>query len=358
MDLCARAPFPSDRCFQHSWAWPRPYPVPPRDGSRSVTGALRFLAWRLGFAAVLVLGVSAIVFFLVNAIGNPIAMLVAGQPNVTEDQITALTEYYHLDRPAGVHYLAWLGNLAQGDLGMSIATNQPVADILRIWGAETLKIQIPSILLALVLSIVLAGLAARRANSRTDLAIVSGSLLGQSLPVFLTGIILILVFAYWLGWLPSYGAYSLRRPAWGSPLLDALWHMVLPVLMLTSFHAATFTLMLRANLAEVLRQDYIAAARASGLSEPRILYGHALRNALMPVLTYLGIAFGLMLATAPVTETVFTWPGLGVLYITAIQQLDYPVIMGVTVVVATMLVCATLLTDVAYVLLDPRVRLG
>lgn len=320
--------------------------------------ATRFLVRRLLFAAVLVLGVSAIVFFLVNAIGNPIAMLIAGQPNATEDQIQALTAYYHLDEPPGQRYLAWLGNLARFDLGMSISTNQPVGDMLWVWGLETLKIQLPSIVLALGIAIIAAGAAARRANSRADLAIVSASLLGQSVPVFLTGIVLILVFAYWLGWLPSYGAYSLRRPIHGSPLLDALWHMVLPVAMLTTFHAATFTLMLRANLAEVLRQDYIAAARASGLPERRILYGHALRNAIMPVLTYLGIAFGLMLATAPVTETVFTWPGLGVLYITAIMQLDYPVIMGVTVVVATMLVCATLLTDVAYVLLDPRIKLS
>ena len=321
-------------------------------------GAVRFLVRRGVFAAGLVLGVSAIVFFLVNAIGNPVAMLIAGQPNATEDQVQALTAYYHLDEPPLARYFAWLGNLVRGDLGMSIGTNQPVADMLWVWGLETLKIQAPSIVLALAIAVVAAGAAARRVNSGTDLAIVSGSLLGQSTPVFLTGIVLILVFAYWLGWLPSYGAYSLRRPLWGSWVADALWHMVLPVLMLTTFHAATFTLMLRANLAEVLRQDYISAARASGLPERRILYGHALRNAVMPVLTYLGIAFGLMLATAPVTETVFTWPGLGVLYVTAIMQLDYPVIMGVTVVVATMLVCATLLTDVAYVLLDPRIKLG
>ena len=297
-------------------------------------------------------------FFLVNAIGNPIALLVAGQPNATEDQIAALTAYYHLDDPPWERYLVWLGNIVHGDFGMSLTTNQPVGDMLLVWGAETMKLQLPAILIALVLSVFLAGAAARRANSRTDLAIVGGSLLGQSIPVFLTGIILILVFAYWLGWLPSYGAYSLRRPIGGSHALDALLHMVLPVAMLTYFHAATFTLILRANLAEVLRQDYIAAARASGLPERRILFGHALRNAAMPLLTYLGIAFGLMLATAPVTETVFTWPGLGVLYVTAIMQLDYPVIMGVTVIVATMLVCATLLTDIAYVLLDPRIKLA
>jgi peptide/nickel transport system permease protein len=141
-------------------------------------------------------------------------------------------------------------------------------------------------------------------------------------------------------------------------LLDALWHMILPIAMLTSYNAAAFTLLLRSSMIQALRQDYVVAARASGLPEWRIVWGHALRNAFSPVLTYLGIAFGLMLASAPVTESVFTWPGLGVLYVNAIQQLDYPVIMGVSVTVAVMLVVATLLTDIAYVVLDPRVRLG
>ena len=317
---------------------------------------MRFIGRRAVFALVLVVGVSAIVFFLVNAIGNPIAMLKGGQPNVTEDQITALTSYYHLDEPAWQRYLAWLANLARFDLGNSITYNQPVVEMLWIWGWETLKIQIPAILLSVGLAIPLATVAARRQHSRTDMSVMAGSLLGHAMPTFLLGITLILVFAYWLGWLPSYGAHSLRAPAWHSPTLDGLWHMVLPVTMLATFNTATFTLLLRTSRIGVLRQDFIIAARASGLPERRILFGHALRNAFIPVLTYLGIAFGLMLATAPVTETVFTWPGLGFLYINAIQQLDYPVIMGETVVIAVMLVLATLLTDIAYVVIDPRIR--
>ena len=323
-----------------------------------MSGGLRFIGRRALFAVVLVIGVSAIVFFLVNAIGNPIAMLVASQPNATEDQITQLTAYYHLDQPPWARYLVWLTNLARFDLGSSITYNQPVTEMLWIWGWETLKIQIPAILLSVGISIPLAMASARRQNSRTDLSVMTGSLLGHAMPPFLLGIVLILVFAYWLGWMPSYGAHSLRTPVLHSPTLDSLWHMILPVAMLTIFNSATFTLLLRASLLDVLRQDFVIAARASGLPERRIMYGHALRNAFIPVLTYLGIAFGLMLATAPVTETVFTWPGLGFLYINAIHQLDYPVIMGETVVIAIMLVCATLLTDIAYVAIDPRIRLG
>ena len=134
--------------------------------------------------------------------------------------------------------------------------------------------------------------------------------------------------------------------------------MVLPVGMLVFFNTATLTLLLRSSLVDVLRQDFITAARASGLPERRVVFGHALRNAFIPVLTYLGILFGLMLGTAPVTETVFTWPGLGALYIMAIQQLDYPLIMGATMIITVMLVTATLLTDIAYVAIDPRIRLG
>jgi len=322
-----------------------------------LNGVARFIARRLAFGVVLVAGVSAIVFFLVNAIGNPIAMLIAGQPNATEEQINQLTAYYHLDEPAWQRYLHWLGNLAHLDFGTSITYNEPVSDMLLVWGSETLKIQIPAILIAFFLAIAIATHASMRQYSRTDFSIMAGALLGQSLPAFLTGLILILVFAYTLGIFPSYGAYSTRNPLLGSPLLDALWHMVLPVSMLAYFNTATLTLLLRANLVEVLRHDYIMAARASGLPERRIVFGHALRNAIIPVLTYLGILFGLMLATAPVTETVFTWPGLGFLYINAIQQLDYPVIMGVSVVIAVMLVLTTLATDIAYVFIDPRIRL-
>ena len=186
----------------------------------------------------------------------------------------------------------------------------------------------------------------------------TGALLGQSLPGFFVGILLILIFSYWLGILPSYGAYSTRGLLWNSAVADALWHMVLPVAMLAFFNTATLTLLMRSNLVDVMRNDFIMAARASGLPERKVVWGHALRNAFIPVLTYLGILFGLMLGTAPVTETVFTWPGIGALYIAAIQQLDYPIIMGVSFVITVMLVLATLLTDIAYVLIDPRVRLG
>ena len=303
------------------------------------------------------LGTSAVVFFLINAIGSPVDMLMADRPGVTDEALAALKAYYHLDQGVGIRYLIWLGHIARGDFGTSITYNQPVSGMLVTYGLETLKLQVPAILLGLALAIGIATLAAVRQYTRTDFGVMTGALLGHSMPSFLIGILLILIFAYWLGIFPSYGAYSTRAPLMNSPLADGLWHMVLPLSMLTFFNTATLTLLLRANMVDVLRHDYVMAARASGLPERRVVFGHALRNAIIPVLTYIGILFGLMLATAPVTESVFTWPGAGFLYLNAIQQLDYPVIMGETLMVTLMLVAFTLLTDIAYVVIDPRIRL-
>lgn len=321
-------------------------------------GTLRYILRRLFFCAGLVVGVSLILFALINAIGNPIEILLAERPGITDEIIAEVNRYYGLDGSVTDRYLTWAGALMRLDFGTSIIYNQPVGDMLLGFGLETLKIQLPGILIALLAAIGASVLAATRQYSRVDFGVISAAMLGHSLPGFFVGILLILVFSYWLGILPSYGAYSTRSMLLDSEVVDGLWHMVLPVAMLAFFNTATLTLLLRASLVDTLRQDYITAARASGLPERRVVLGHALRNAFIPVLTYLGILFGLMLGTAPVTETVFTWPGLGALYIMAIQQLDYPLIMGATMVITVMLVMATLLTDIAYVLIDPRIRLG
>jgi ABC-type dipeptide/oligopeptide/nickel transport system permease component len=321
-------------------------------------GTARYIARRLIFSLCLILGVSVILFAMINAIGNPIEVLLAERPGITEEMIQAVTEYYGLHGSVTDRYFTWIWALLRLDFGTSIIYNLPVSEMLVTYGLETLKIQVPAILIALVVSVMISVLAATNQYSRIDFGVIASAMVGHSLPGFLLGIILILIFSYTLGILPSYGAYSTRNPLWGNETVDALWHMVLPVCMLVFFNCATLTLLLRSSLVDVLRQDFITAARASGLPERRVVFGHALRNAFIPVLTYLGILFGLMLGTAPVTETVFTWPGLGALYIMAIQQLDYPLIMGATMVITVMLVTATLLTDIAYVAIDPRIRLG
>jgi len=320
-------------------------------------GIARYIIRRLLFSIVLILGVSIIIFSLINAIGNPIQILLAERPGISPEALDAMNRYYGLDQPILVRYFSWLGHMAIGDFGTSIMYNQPVSEMLRLWGWETLKIQVPAILIALVIATLIGVTAALRQYSRTDFSVMSAALLGQSLPGFFVGILLILIFSYWLGWTPSYGAYSTRTLLFNSVIADGLWHMILPVAMLAFFNTATLTLLMRSNLVDILRNDFIMAARASGLPERRVVYRHALRNAFIPVLTYLGILFGLMLGTAPVTETVFTWPGIGFLYIAAIQQLDYPVIMAVSMTITVMLIVTTLLTDIAYVFIDPRMRL-
>ena len=321
-------------------------------------GALRFILRRLVFSAVLILSVSLVLFALINSIGNPIQIMLGETPGVTDEMVAALSKYYGLDGNFFDRYWAWFWAILHFDFGTSIIYNQPVADLVKVWGLETLKIQLPAILLSTLIATGAGVLAAMRQHGWADFGIVSSAMLGHSLPGFLVGILLILVFSYWLGVVPSYGAYSTRNLAMGSIVIDGLWHMVLPVMMLTVFNTATLTLLMRSSLVDVLRQDYITAAWASGLPARRVVMNHALRNAVIPQLTYLGTLFGLMLGTAPVTETVFTWPGLGALYISAIQQLDYPVIMGETMIITVMLVLATLLTDIAYVAIDPRIRLA
>jgi ABC-type dipeptide/oligopeptide/nickel transport system permease component len=320
-------------------------------------GVLPYIARRLFLSIGLVLGVSAVIFSLINAIGDPVHILLAERPGINGQAAEAMSRYYGLDQPVFSRYLAWLWGVLRFDFGTSVMHNQPVADMLWTSGWETLKIQIPAVIISLVVATLMGMIAATRQYSRVDFGVMTTALLGQSLPGFFVGIVLILVFSYWLGVLPSYGAYSTRTPLWSSALADALWHMVLPVAMLAYFNTATLTLLIRSNLVDTLRNDFIMAARASGLPEHRVVYRHALRNAFIPVLTYLGILVGLMLGTSPVTETVFTWPGIGRLYVSAIQQLDYPVIMGVSTVITVMIVAANLLTDIAYVLVDPRIRL-
>jgi len=321
-------------------------------------GIFRYIIRRLMFSVALVFGVSLIIFFIINAIGNPIEILLAERPGITPEAIEAMNRYYGLDQPAPTRYAIWLWNILHLDFGTSIIYNQPVGDLLQVYGLETLKIQLPAIVLSTLIATGAGVIAAMRQHGWADFSIVSSAMLGHSLPGFLVGILLILIFSYSLGILPSYGAYSTRNLMMGSIVIDGLWHMVLPVAMLTVFNTATLTLLMRSSLVDVLRQDYITAAWASGLPARRVVLHHALRNAFIPQLTYLGTLFGLMLGTAPVTETVFTWPGLGALYIAAIQQLDYPVIMGATMVITVMLVLATLFTDIAYVAIDPRIRLA
>jgi ABC-type dipeptide/oligopeptide/nickel transport system permease component len=252
-------------------------------------------------------------------------------------------------------FLLWLGELLQGNLGVS-QSGRPVAQQIGAWAFTTLELQVTSLLLAVAIGIPIGIYSAKRQYSKSDYAITSIAIFGYSMPTFWLGIMMIILFSFDLGWLPGGGSAGINFLWWGDPFLDHLAHLVLPVTVLTYVTLAAIVRLVRANMLEVLRQDYILAARSSGLSERTVTYRYALRNAISPVVTLVGLSFGAALGGAPATETTFSWPGLGYAFAQAALNLDIPLVQGITVVITIMVLVANLITDLAYAVLDPRVR--
>lgn len=326
---------------------------------RAVIGSsmFRYIVRRLLYMIPVALGVSIISFMTMYAAGDPINIIRLGRATFTPETLAALRAYYGLDKPIPIQYLNWLANLLQFNLGKSLRGGQPVNLIVGNWFWETVKLQVISIVAAFAISIPIGINSARKQYSKQDIAITSTSLFGVSMPTFWLGMILIIIFSYMLGWLPSEGAYGVTRIWYGHPFLDAIAHLVMPVTVLVYVQLAQNIRLIRANMLEVLRSDYILAARASGLSERRIIYKYALRNAISPVITFLGIALGAVIAGAPMTEYVFNWPGLGRKFVEATTNLDFPVVMAITMIITIMALVANLIVDVVYVYIDPRVRI-
>jgi ABC-type dipeptide/oligopeptide/nickel transport system permease component len=318
----------------------------------------RYIVRRLLYMIPVAIGISIIAFITMYAAGDPINLIKAGKPNVTLATIQALRTYYGLDKPIPVQYLNWLANILQLNFGRSLYGGQPVNLILgpRIW--PTIELQLVSLLLAFGISIPIAVYSARKPYSKQDVTVTSFSLFGVSMPTFWFGIILIIIFSFTLGWLPSAGSKGAAGFVWwGNPFLDQMAHLILPVTVLVYVSLAQNIRLIRANMLEILRSDYVLAARASGLSERKVVYGYALRNAITPAVTFLGIALGGMIAGAPMTEYVFSWPGLGRQYVSSTLGLDFPTIMGITMIITVMTLIANLIMDILYVYIDPRVRI-
>ena len=282
-------------------------------------------------------------------------------PHITPEARENLSQYYGLDKPLYYQFIVFLSQLFEGNLGSAYAIRggTAVTTLIADYLWPTLELQLSALILSLLIAIPIGILSAKKQYSKLDVTVTTTSLLGTCIPIFYMGIISIIIFSYFLGWFPYGGAHSIlpRNYPFGSYLLDKLWHMVLPTAVLTFASLATIMLLVRSSMLEVLRQDYILAARASGLSERTVIYKHALRNTLIPIVTYVGLYFGFMLAGAPVTETVFNWPGLGRLFVEALTKLDFPVIMGITVFITLMTLIANLVTDITYAYIDPRIRL-
>ena len=323
-----------------------------------------FLVRRLLFAIPVFFGVTVMVWALMYAAGDPIQLMLAGVPNITPEVIANLRAYYGLDRPIWEQYIMWLFNLFRGNWGISFYHNRPVILLISPWAFETLKLQLVSLAIALVLSIFIGVFSARRPYSIGDVTVTAVALFGVSTPIFVLGIFAILIFSFymwqWTGgafYLPASGAHSWNYRTYPFPLFvsDALWHMVLPTAVLTLTFLALYVRLVRNGMREILEQDFILAARASGLSTRVIIYKHALRNALIPLVTYVGLAIAVALAGAPITETVFTWPGLGFYYFQALERLDFPVIMAVISILTILILTANIIVDMTYGFIDPRI---
>ncbi|MDP9265396.1 MAG: ABC transporter permease [Chloroflexota bacterium] len=296
--------------------------------------------------------VSALTFFFVNlAPGGPSSLM---RFDVTAEQRETLIRNMGLDRPVPERYLAWLGAALHGDLGASLLTDEPVSRRIGDRLPNTLELVGAALALSLVLGIPMGVLQALRRNSWLDHVLTLVSALGLSIPVFWLGIVLILLFAVTLHALPSSGVASVGEDSFG----DRLAHLLLPAIVLATTILPTIVRYTRSAMVEVLTQDYVRTATAKGLARRIVVYVHALRNALIPVVSAIGALVPRLLGGTVVTEAVFGWPGMGRLALEAANGRDYPLVVGVVVVVAVLAVLSSLVVDIAYTRLDPRVRLA
>jgi dipeptide transport system permease protein len=331
---------------------------------------LRFLLTRLGLVIPTFIGMTTVAFMLIRLVpGDPIETL-AGERGIDEQRHAALVKEYGLDKPILVQYGIYLGRLAHGDLGKSMITQAPVVQEFKALFPATIELALCAITFALVIGIPAGMLAAVKRNSVLDHGVMVGSLTGYSMPIFWWGLLLILLFSVQLGWTPVSGRIGVQyyfEPVTGFHLIDA-WlsgekgalrsaasHLILPTIVLGTVPLAIFARMTRSAMLEVLGEDYIRTARAKGLSATRVVALHAFRNALIPVVTVIGLQVSVLFTGAILTETIFSWPGVGKWMIEAISRRDYPVLQGGLLLLGGVVMLVNLLVDVTYGVINPRI---
>ena len=314
---------------------------------------------RLALAAALVLAVLAVNFVLIHAAPGDPAQVIAGEMGgADEAAMASIRKAYGLDRPLATQFVTYIGKSLHGDLGQSYTFNQPVSGLILDRLGPTVLLVMTALLCAVLLGTLLGVWAARRPDSMVSGVVTVLSLVGYSMPVFWTGILLVILFGKVWPIMPIAGMHDVRlvgATAWAS-LLDVMHHLVLPALTLTLIYVAQYSRLARASMLEILGADYIRTARAKGLSDRVVTFKHALRNALMPIVTVVGLQFGNLISGAVLVETVFSWPGLGTLALEAILGRDYPTLLGVLTFSALLVIAANLLTDLSYRWIDPRLR--
>ena len=299
------------------------------------------VARRLALLVPVLLGVSLVVFGALRLVPGDPARLLAGD-DATEEVVQRLRARFGLDEPLPVQYAIWVGRFASGDLGTSFKSGRPVLEEIGARYGRTVVLTLASVLLAVAIGIPAGVIAASRHGRAPDRVTMILALLGVCIPGFWLGVMLQLLFSVELGWLPTAGSGSWQ-------------HLVAPSLTLAAFAVANFSRVTRASVLEVLSQDYVRTARAKGLAERPTLYRHALRNALLPVVTVVGVEFGHLMAGTVITETVFAYPGIGRFLVQSILSRDYPAVQGVVLVIAVSYVLVNLVVDLLYTALDPRV---
>ncbi len=312
----------------------------------------QYIIRRLIYAVFIVWGCATVVFFLLRAVpGDPVANMLGRE--YTPEAAEQLRHNLGLDEPVYIQYFKWMGNIVQGDLGRSIATQESVAG--SIGGAlpKTLSITVLAFIIGLAVAVPMGIMAALKRDSPFDYFASISTFVGISLPSFWFGIVFILIFAVKLGWLPSVGYVSPRDGLW--PWFE---HLMLPALAAGVGQAAILMRFVRAGLLDVLGSDYVRTARAKGLSERRVVMGHAMRTAMIPVVTVAGLSLAGLLGGLVITETVFSISGIGRLLTTAIFSKDYPIVQGVILLITLIFVLANLVVDIIYTFLDPRIRYG
>jgi len=330
----------------------------------------RYIAKRLAMLVLVLIGVSIITFVLVRAAPGDPAVNLAGQ-HANEQVLENIREKYHLNEPIYEQYFIWVEMVLQGDLGRSIASHDSVTSEISSRLPMTLELSIFAIIIAIVVGVLAGIISAVRQYSKIDYTVMFGALFGVSMPIFWLGIMLIYIFSIKLGLTPVQGrldvGIELNRIT-GMYVLDSIltlnWtafvnsvkHLILPAVALATIPMATVARMTRSSMLEVLRQDYIRTERAKGLSERAVIYKHAIRNALIPIVTVIGMNIGVLMGGAVLTETIFTLPGLGKYIYDAIMAYDYPVVQGFTLFFATVFVLVNLGTDILYGYIDPRIR--
>ncbi|MGQ9477377.1 MAG: ABC transporter permease [Candidatus Bipolaricaulia bacterium] len=287
---------------------------------------------------------SLLIFLIIRVIPGDPAQIIAGE-YATKENVELIRKQLGLDRPLYIQYIDFITRLLRGDLGRSIRTTAPVLEELKGRYINTLILTLCSMIIAFICGIIAGIISSVRWNTWIDNLVMIGAMLGVSMPVFWLGLLLILFFSVRLGWLPSVGKGSLA-------------HLVLPSVTLATLPTAIIARISRASMLDVIQQNYVVTARAKGLPEPRVVLKHALRNALIPIITIGGLQLGILLGGAVITETIFAWPGMGRLLVNSIIARDYPVVQGAILLLAVTVIFVNLLVDLAYAFTNPRIRYG